>query len=239
MSSEPHAAVILRHRIGNLALDVNFSASAPWTVLFGPSGSGKSTVLRAVAGLVRPDRGSIMLRGHVVCDRANNIWLGPQSRSMRWSGQRATLFAHMTVQQNIAFGLTQADPQSGVQKRECVAKALSHFHLEGLAMRRPVQLSGGEQQRVAVARAAIGVRGKLLLLDEPFTGLDAAVRDRLIADLRLWLGDTPVLSVTHNVAEALLLQAEVIRLQEGKVAAQGPAAIVLQQERQRLLAVLG
>lgn len=239
MSSEPHAAVNMRHRIGNLALDVNFSTSAPWTVLFGPSGSGKSTVLRAVAGLVRPERGSITLQGQVVCDRANNIWLGPHSRAMRWSGQRATLFAHMSVQQNIAFGLTQANPQSAFQKRESVAEALSHFHLEGLAMRRPVQLSGGEQQRVAVARAAIGVRGKLLLLDEPFTGLDDAVRDRLIADLRVWLGDTPVLSVTHNVAEALLLQAEVVRLEEGKIAAQGPASIVLQQERERLLAVLG
>lgn len=238
MSSEPRIAVNLRHRIGHLALQAAFSTSAPWTVLFGPSGSGKSTLLRAIAGLLRPDHGSITLNGQVVCDREQNLWIGPRARPSRWSAQTATLFPHMTIARNLAFGLTQSRSLSASDRRDAVAQALHHFRLTTLSARYPAQLSGGEQQRVAVARTAIGARGKVLLLDEPFTGLDSPVRDRLIEDLRAWLGDTPVLSVTHSVAEALLLQAHVVRLADGKVAAQGPAALVLKEERERLLTIL-
>jgi molybdate transport system ATP-binding protein len=92
---------------------------------------------------------------------------------------------------------------------------------------------------VSVVRAAAAARGRLLLLDEPFAGLDASIRDRLIEDLRSWLSDTPVVSVTHDIGEAFLLGAEVIRIQEGKVVAQGPVAQVLAEQRRRLAAVLG
>jgi molybdate transport system ATP-binding protein len=90
-----------------------------------------------------------------------------------------------------------------------------------------------------VIRAAAGARGGILLLDEPFAGLDAGVRDALIANLRSWLGDTPIVSVTHDVGEAFLLGAEVVRIAEGRVVAQGPVAEVLAEERKRLLGVLG
>jgi len=231
MLSEPHLSVRLEHRIGALALDVTFRTSSPWTVLFGPSGSGKSTVLRAVAGLLRPQAGSITLGDQPVCDTSRSICLAPRFRPVCWSAQHPALFPHLSVAENVAFGLTRSGSLSAAQVRSAAEEALAHFQLRSLALRRPAQLSGGEQQRVALARAAIGVRGKLLLLDEPFTGLDTELRDRLITDLRTWLGSTPVVSVTHNVTEAILLEAEVIRLAQGKVTAQGTALCVLAHER--------
>lgn len=116
---------------------------------------------------------------------------------------------------------------------------MAAFHLEAFAAKRPRELSGGQAQRVAVARAAVGAEGKLLLLDEPFSGLDAAVREELIADLRAWLGETPVISVTHDVGEAFLLGAEVVKIADGRVVAQGPVGVVLAEERDRLAGVLG
>jgi molybdate transport system ATP-binding protein len=238
MLSEPHLSVCLQHRIGALTLDVAFTTSSAWTVLFGPSGSGKSTVLRAIAGLIRPHQGSITINDQLVCNPERGVCLSPQLRPVRWSAQHPALFPHLSVAQNLAFGLTRSSGLSATQVRSAAEEALAHFHLESLSSRRPAQRSGGEQQRVAVARAAIGARGKLLLLDEPFTGLDTEVRNRLVADLRAWLGASPVVSVTHNVAETILLQAEVVRLAQGQVTAQGPAVGVLAHERSQLLAAL-
>jgi molybdate transport system ATP-binding protein len=146
----------------------------------------------------------------------------------------------MTVEENVAFGL-KAD-SSGLLGRgwiDEVARAMEAFHLTELSGKRPRELSGGQAQRVAVARAAVGASGRRLLLDEPFAGLDAKVRDELIVNLRSWLGETPVVSVTHDVGEAFLLGAEVVRIAEGRVVAQGPVAEVLAEERKRLLGVLG
>jgi molybdate transport system ATP-binding protein len=143
------------------------------------------------------------------------------------------------VESSLAFGL-QADA-SGLLARgwiDEVERALEAFHLTELKEKQSAELSGGEAQRVAVARAAIGASGRLLLLDEPFSGLDVAVRDRLIEDLRGWLDGSPVASVTHDVGEAFLLGAEVVRIADGRVVAQGPAEVVLAEERRKLLGVL-
>jgi molybdate transport system ATP-binding protein len=137
----------------------------------------------------------------------------------------------MTVRENIAFSYISTPDRP-------VEAALEVFDLTRLAGKRPAELSGGERQRVAVARAAVAAKDRLLLLDEPFTGLDAPVRDRLIASLRDWLGETPIVSVTHDVAEAFQLDAEIVRLAEGRVVDQGPPTVVLAQERQRLLSLL-
>ena len=238
MSSEPHLDVNIEHRLGSLALNICFETCAPWTLLFGASGSGKSTILRAIAGMVRPDRGRIALRAQPVFDSATNFYLAAHMRPVRWSAQRASLFPHLTVAQNLAFAVAPIPGLSRAQKKSAVADALAHFRLEALGRHYPAQLSGGEQQRVALARGAIGARGKLLLLDEPFTGLDAPVRDDLIANLRAFLGQTPVLSVTHSVAEALMLDARVLRLEHGSITRYGPAAEVLAPEIQRLRATL-
>ena len=219
----------LRHRAGSLQLDVAFVARSPWTILFGPSGSGKSTVLRLLAGLLRPDAGAVAVLGHPVSQSANRFFLPPYLRPVRWSGQKTALFPRMTVRENLAFGSGDSAEHED---------ALVHFGLQGLAGKRPAELSGGEQQRVAVVRAASAARGRLLLLDEPFTGLDARVRNELIAHLQAWMGTSPVLSVTHDVAEAFQLGAEVVRLEAGRVVAQGAAREVLAADRARMLKVL-
>jgi len=240
MSGEAHLEVDFRKRIGSLAMDVKFETSAPWTVLFGPSGSGKSTIQRVVAGLERADEGRVAVRGLRVADSMAEAWTPAHERPVRWAGQRAYLFPWMTVESNLAFGLSaDAGGLLGRWWINEVGRAIDVFHLIGLRDKRVNELSGGEAQRVAVARAAIGAAGRLLLLDEPFSGLDVLVRDRLIEDLQAWLGDTPVVSVTHDVGEAFLLGAEVVRIADGRVVAQGPVGEVLAEERARLVGILG
>ncbi len=229
MPSEPLVSVDLQHRLGTLALNAKFAVTAPWTVLFGASGSGKSTILRCVAGLVRPDAGAVRVLGRTLSD--GRTWVPAHLRPVRWAGQRAALFPHRTVRQNLemARGAETVD----------VDRALEHFVLRALEQKRPRELSGGQQQMVSIARAAMSARGKVLLLDEPFAGLDAGLRAGLIVSLRAWLGPVPVLSVTHDVGEAFLLGAEVVRVAEGRVVAQGPAEEVLAEERRRLKEVMG
>ncbi len=234
----PHLLFKMEHRLGATTIDAAFDLTQPWTVLFGPSGSGKSTILRTIAGLVRPDHARIIVRHagqqQVLTDTAKRIWTAPHKRRIRWAAQSPALFPHMTVRENLRFAIGDKD------RVQSIDTALTAFHIAHLAARKPVLLSGGEQQRVSVARAACAANGRLLLLDEPFSGLDLALRDELLADLQHWLSitQTPVLSVTHDVAEALQVQAEVIRIRDGKVTAQGPAAVVLADERARLLTQL-
>ena len=240
---KPHLDVWFQHRVGALALDVAFSLQEPWTVLFGPSGSGKTTVLRIIAGLVHPQKGQIVSRlsGQelVMADTTRGVFLKPHERRVRTAGQGAYLFPHLTVWQNIAFG---AKPQtSGIGAAQIVEESIDRFQLQSLTEKLPSTLSGGERQRVAIARAATAAMsvgdGCLLLLDEPFSGLDVTLRDELIEELRGWLSPAkvPVLSVTHDVGEAFQLGAEVIKIADGSVVQQGPVAEVLAEERMRLL----
>jgi molybdate transport system ATP-binding protein len=236
----PHLSCEIRHRLGTLDLDVAFDLSQPWTVLFGPSGSGKSTILRIIAGLAKPQHAKIEVnhdgKAQTITDTTAGVFLPPHKRRVRWAAQRPALFPHMTVRENLQYATETSDPES----KQATDLALERFHLTKFADSRPSTLSGGEQQRVSVARAAIAANGRLLLLDEPFTGLDTPLRDSLLTDLQAWLADskTPVLSVTHDIAEAFQLHAEVIKLHEGRIVQQGPAAEVLAEECSRLLAQL-
>jgi molybdate transport system ATP-binding protein len=240
LSELPHLSLELKHRLGSLEIDIAFALTHPWTVLFGPSGSGKSSTLRAIAGLLRPRDAKIALRSdslnQTVNDTAKGIFVPPHKRAVRWCAQRPALFPNMTVRQNLQI----AGEASSIAARTTDA-ALERFRLTGLAEAMPATLSGGEQQRVALARAALASNGRLLLLDEPFSGLDVPLRDGLLASLRDWLAEyeTPVLSVTHDIEEAFLLDAEVIRIREGRITRQGPVAEVLADERSRLLQRLG
>jgi molybdate transport system ATP-binding protein len=238
---EPHLKVGFRHRMGSLEMDVTFKTGAPWTVLFGASGSGKSTILRVVAGLERADEGRVVVRGEVVADSCAGVWIPGHKRAVRWAGQRAYLTPGKKVRWQMVEGTGRSRDSAwyGRSSLDEQERLLDHFDLRALDHLRPDELSGGERQRVSVIRAAAGARGGILLLDEPFAGLDAGVRDALIANLRSWLGDTPIVSVTHDVGEAFLLGAEVVRIAEGRVVAQGPVAEVLAEERKRLLGVLG
>ncbi|HZH15919.1 MAG TPA: ABC transporter ATP-binding protein [Archangium sp.] len=197
--------------------DVSFHApSAAITTLLGPSGAGKSTLLRLIAGLELPDSGSVRIEG-VDCTH-----LPVQKRGIGVVFQSYALFKHMTVRQNIAFGLeTRRLPRSEIEGR--VDEMLKLVQLEELGKRYPGQLSGGQRQRVAFARA-LAIQPKLLLLDEPFGALDSRVR----IELREWLqslheqtGVTTLL-VTHDQEEALEISQHVVVLSDGRVAQAGP-----------------
>jgi molybdate transport system ATP-binding protein len=241
-ASAPHLSVQLRHRLGALKLDVAFTLTQPWTVLFGPSGSGKTTVLRAIAGFVKPDAGRIVVgpNERTLVDTEAGVFVSPHERPVRTAGQTGRLFPHMTIRQNVGYGVEELKPEDG---RRLVDEVLELFCLSAFDKRMPHDLSGGERQKVLVARtAASAVTGgkNLLLLDEPFNGLDLQVRDELLEELHQWLSrwKTPVLSVTHDVGEAFLLAAEVIKIADGRVVQQGPVAAVLAEERARLMAQL-
>ncbi|NYF90449.1 ATP-binding cassette domain-containing protein [Tunturiibacter empetritectus] len=234
----------IEHRVGAISLDVRFALTKPWTVLFGPSGSGKTTVLRVIAGFVHPDSGSIVQKGNVLVDRVSGVFVPPHLRPVRTAAQTARLFPNMTVHSNVTYGLGQSARPDDTSR--IVDEITSLFRIQELADRRPHQLSGGEKQRVSVARAVVsaityeGSGAALLLLDEPFSGLDYAMRDQLVDGLRTYLmrWKTPVLSVTHDVGEAFQLEAEVIRITEGKIVQQGSVFEVLGEERRRLMSQL-
>jgi molybdate transport system ATP-binding protein len=238
-------AVRMKHRVGTVSLDVEFALTKPWTVLFGPSGSGKTTVLRAIAGFVRPEEAVIARGGEVLVDRKARIFLPAHKRPVRSAGQTARLFPQMTVRENVAYGVGWSSKAD--EARELVDEVLRLFRLGAATQSLPGELSGGEQQKVSMARAVASAvttgrsDGALLLLDEPFAGLDMRVRDELAVELKEWLGErkTPVLSVTHDVSEAFLLDAEVIKLRDGRVVQQGPVSEVLYEERHRLIGHLG
>ena len=186
-------------------------------VIVGPSGCGKSTLLRAVAGLLRPAAGRIELDGATLSDAST--FVVPERRRVGWVPQSASLFPHLTVTQNIAFGLGA----TGRAARGAVPRELLELTgLSELAGRYPDELSGGQAQRVSLARA-LAARPNLLLLDEPFAALDpqlrGELRDELAAMLRR-LGVTAVL-VTHDQGEALLMADSVVVMREGTVAQQG------------------
>jgi molybdate transport system ATP-binding protein len=201
-------AVPLRSFRLELALD----AGAETVAIAGPSGAGKSTILRAVAGLVRPERGRVTVGGRVWLDTEAGIDLPPEERSVGFVFQDHALFPHLTVEQNVAFA--GADP----------APLLSRLGLAGLHRARPGDLSGGERQRVALARA-LARRPQVLLLDEPTAALDAhtrrAVREELHALLRE-LG-LPALVVTHDFEEAAALASKIGILAEGRLVQLGSA----------------
>ncbi|MDP9038045.1 MAG: ATP-binding cassette domain-containing protein [Acidobacteriota bacterium] len=256
----PHALdVTLRHRRGALALVVQFRLRSGWTVLFGPSGSGKTTILRSLAGLLRADHAVITGPAHpalslhppaapvVLEDTARGIFLPPHRRAMPLVPQRPALFPHRTVRDNLSFALPRtggrapADPRHPLPRHSLPQELHKLLGIDGLLDRYPHQLSGGEAQRVSIARALAAPSPRLLLLDEPLSGLDPGLRASLVELLLAWQQrqQVPILSVTHDVAEAFQLGAEVIQLHQGRVAAQGPVEQVLAGERSRLLRQLG
>jgi sulfate transport system ATP-binding protein len=185
--------------------------SGSLTALLGPSGSGKSTLLRVIAGLETPDAGSVFIEGLNVTGRR------PQDRGVGFVFQHYAAFKHMTVYQNVAFGLSiRKRPKDEIRKR--VEELLELVQLQGLASRYPSQLSGGQRQRMGLARA-LAVDPTVLLLDEPFGALDARVR----AELREWLRrlhdetHSTTVIVTHDQEEAMEVADEVVVMHRGKV----------------------
>jgi ABC-type sulfate/molybdate transport systems ATPase subunit len=223
----------VRYSRGAFVLEASFELRSSWTVLFGPSGAGKTTLLRILSGLTSPDHGRIYLGQRVLVDRDARLTVAPGLRRIGFVTQQAALFPHLTVRANVAFGLHSLT----VEEREArVAEMLRLFEAEPLADRKPDRLSGGEQQRIAMARA-LAPRPELLLLDEPFAPLDAGARSAIAENLRA--SGVPGLYVSHDLADAWQMNADAIVLEAGRIEAQGPARAVLAPYRERVLEQLG
>jgi ABC-type sulfate/molybdate transport systems ATPase subunit len=188
---------------------------AEMAVLFGASGAGKSLTLRTLAGLVRPDEGTIRLNGQALFDSDDEIDLAPQERGIGYVPQHYALFPHQSISKNIAFGLHNV---SAEERESRVAELLKRMRLEPLADRKPGEVSGGQQQRTALARA-LARRPKMLLMDEPFAAVEEDLRAHLREELLKIQSDfaIPVLLVTHSRAEAYALAERLIVISEGKV----------------------
>lgn len=201
--------------LGNFSLNLSLSLQKRMTVLFGPSGSGKTLTLHTIAGLVEPDSGMIRVDGTVYFDKRGGVNLPIHRRRVGYVFQEPSLFPHMTLFENIAFGI------SGLpfgERKERVHHMIERMRLGGLEKSFPHQISGGQKQRVALARALV-TSPLLLLLDEPFASLDNPVREKLRLDL-LTIGKedrTPLVFVTHDVEEAFVLAEELVVLNEGRV----------------------
>jgi iron(III) transport system ATP-binding protein len=199
--------------VDNVSLDV---AAGQVTCLLGPSGCGKSTTLRMIAGVERPDTGSIRIDGHLVC--GDGVLLPPEARSVGLMFQDFALFPHLTVAQNVAFGLSG----DRAAKARRVDELLERVNLTGYGPKHPHQLSGGEQQRVALARA-LAPRPRVMLMDEPFSGLDNRLRDG-IRDTTLEVlkeEGTAVLLVTHEPDEAMRMADEIALMRGGRIVQRG------------------
>jgi iron(III) transport system ATP-binding protein len=192
------------------SLDLNVEAGSFVSIL-GPSGSGKTTLLRVIAGFERADRGSVRLRGDVVDDESH--FVGAERRRIGYVPQDGNLFPHLSVERNVGFGLARRD-----RRGARVAELLEMVGLAGLAERYPHQLSGGQQQRVALARG-LAIDPALVLLDEPFSSLDASLRASVRNDVRRVLRDagTTAILVTHDQDEALSLADRVAIIRQGRI----------------------
>ncbi|MBI3989771.1 MAG: ATP-binding cassette domain-containing protein [candidate division NC10 bacterium] len=231
----PHRLrLAVRKRWESFRLDLDLEAGHEILVLFGPSGAGKSLTLQCLAGLVRPDEGYIALGDRALFDSSRRIELPPRDRNLGYLFQSYSLFPHLTLGQNIAFGLGHL-PASEVERR--VKEMIALLRLDGLEERYPHQLSGGEQQRAALARA-LARDPELLLLDEPFSALDHNARERLRHDLlrihRLF--KPTILFVTHSLEEAYLLGDRIAILSEGTLLQVGTPEEVLNRPKSRVVA---
>jgi molybdate transport system ATP-binding protein len=212
-------------RLTGFALEAQWHAGHGVVALFGPSGAGKTLTLQCLAGLVRPDEGRIVVNGTVFFDGAAGIDVPTQKRRLGYVFQGYALFPHLSVADNVAYGL-HGQPRDARRRR--AGEVLERLGLGNLAARRPRELSGGQQQRVALGRA-LAVDPDLLLLDEPLSALDAPLRRQLRQELmtivREW-GKATVL-VTHDLAEAFQLADRVVFYEAGRVVQQAPKTELL------------
>jgi molybdate transport system ATP-binding protein len=231
--------VKLDTHLNTFHLDLGFSAEVgKTTVLLGESGAGKSTVLRLLAGLLHPERGHISLEDVIYFDSERRVIVPPQERPFGYVFQDYVLFPHLSVFENVAFGLrAQHLPQSTIRHR--VGKALEQVHLAGLDQRRATQLSGGQQQRVAIARA-LALQPQLLLLDEPLAALDVQTRREVRQELRHILANIEITTVlvTHQYLEALLFGHAILVLDAGHIIQQGSQHDLLLYPRSSYVAEL-
>ncbi len=202
--------------LGGFVLDAAFEAEKGVTTLLGPSGCGKSLTLKCIAGIEKPDAGHIELDGRVLYDSKRHVNLKPQQRQVGYLFQNYALFPNMTLRQNILCGMRAVKGREEKERR--LGEMLAMMRLEGLEKHKPAQLSGGQQQRAALARILVS-EPKLLMLDEPFSALDAHLRDSLKVEMRdmLQAFGREVLMVTHSREEAYTMSDSIAVMDEGRL----------------------
>jgi molybdate transport system ATP-binding protein len=215
-------------------LEAELETSAGFTMLLGPSGCGKTTLLNSVAGFVRPDTGRITLGTRVLFDSKSGVNMPVPERHLGYMFQNLALFPHMTVEQNVQYGLVKLPAAERHARMMAMLESLRIPHLVG---RKPSQISGGERQRVALARSLV-TNPTMLLLDEPLSALDAASKSKILDDLRIWNAahGIPILYVTHSPQEAFAVGEHVVVLQSGRILAQGTPQDVLSKPRHETIA---
>jgi molybdate transport system ATP-binding protein len=220
----------------SFTLDVNFLVAPGITILFGASGAGKTTLLDCIAGLSSPEEGQIAIGGRLLFDAATGVNVRPSDRKVGFVFQDLGLFPHMTVEENVHYGITHLPKAERRKRADAVLKA---FHIAEHASRLPKQLSGGERQRVALARALV-TEPCILLLDEPLSALDTAIKARIMDDLCAWNRShcIPILYVTHSHAEVFALGESIVVLKSGRILAEGSPQSVLQSPRHEGVAQL-
>jgi molybdate transport system ATP-binding protein len=217
-------------------LEVEFQLEPGITILYGPSGAGKTTLLDCIAGLTAPDSGKIVMAGQVFFDAARGIDLPVQRRRVGYVLQSLALFPHLSAERNIAYGLADVELS---ERRRKIDGILESFRIAHVRDRKPGEISGGEQQRVALARSLV-TDPCVLLLDEPLAALDAVTKGKIIDDLRAWnhIHRVPILYVTHSREEVFALGERVLVLDHGRIAAQGTPQEVMTAPRQETVAQL-
>jgi molybdate transport system ATP-binding protein len=225
--------------VGARGFDVGLSLAPGETVaVLGPNGAGKSTLLSVIAGLLRPDSGRAVIDGKVLfdLDGGASVWTAPHLRRTALLAQEPLLFPHLTALENVAFGPRSAGTARKAA-RESAREWLAAVDAGDLAARRPAELSGGQAQRVAVARA-LAANPEVLLLDEPMAALDIHAAPLLRRLLKKVLAGRRAIIITHDVLDALMLADRVVILEGGRIAEEGPTRQVLQRPRSRFAAGL-
>ena len=230
-------AVEITKRLGpTFSLEVGLTAPSGITMLFGASGSGKTTLLRCLVGLTKPDAGRIAIGERVLFDSKTRVDVAVQDRHVGYVFQQAALFPHMSVRENIGYGLHRVTPDERQQRVSTIAQS---FRIAEILDRRPAQVSGGERQRAALARALV-TEPSLLLLDEPLSALDHAIQSRIMDDLRLAneARRIPMIYVTHNHREVYTLGERAVVIDHGRVIASGSPHEILDHPERGVVANL-
>ena len=224
----------IKKTVPGFSLQVKLQAAKELLSLLGPSGSGKSLTLRCIAGLLTPDEGYIKLNDRILFDSTRKINLTPQDRQLGFLFQHYALFPHLTVEENIGYGLVKC---SKAQKRDKINHFLQLMRIEGFGKKYPNHLSGGQKQRVALARALI-LDPEILLLDEPFSALDTGVRSKLRQDLLVLQQRirVPTLLVTHSMEEAYMLSERMTIFENGQIVQTGAKDEIIYRPKTRFVA---
>ncbi len=231
-------AVRVEKRLADFTLDIDFETSSGVTILFGESGSGKTTLLRCVAGVTRPDTGRIAIDQRILFDSHRQVDVSPPRRRVGFVFQQLALFPHLTARENIAYGIEHLASDDRAARIEAIARS---FRIAHLLDRRPVAISGGERQRVGLARSLVG-DPEILLLDEPLSALDHATQSRIIEDLLRWNDSRqiPVLYVTHSQREVFALGRRMLLIEEGRIAGDGqPEQVMNAPVHERVAELVG